>query len=386
MDAPSLPIRDAMSLREMVAIAFRHRRKMLGALAVPPALALAAVLLLPPKYRAQSDLLVKTGREYLAQADGDAGLTAPTSTKQEGINSEISLLTSRAVVEATIAAVGIDVLYPGLAEDPPWFASPLDTAVEKFSRDLSAEPVKLSNIIAVSFDAGTPEKAKLVLNRLVGIYIDKHTQVFSGGRSDSYGEALARGEAETLRLERQRTRIKLDAGIYDIGTQRAALISQRVAAEAHLQDTVNAQAMLHRPAGLPEAAAAQHGGHHPVHRDRPQRGGGPCPADRGGPAHGGGGDDGALCPGQPGPATCPQPDRGAGPSGGRWRPRQRDHPALPVDAADALRDRAGGGAAGPPGGGTGSLRGPGDEPGSANCTGSNRPTWSCAPPRRGSTR
>ncbi len=260
MDAPSFPIRDAMSLREMVAIAFRHRRKMLGALAVPPALALAAVLLLPPKYRAQSDLLVKTGREYLAQADGDAGLTAPTSTKQEGINSEISLLTSRAVVEATIAAVGIDVLYPGLAEDPPWFASPLDTAVEKFSRDLSAEPVKLSNIIAVSFDAGTPEKAKLVLNRLVGIYIDKHTQVFSGGRSDSYGEALARGEAETLRLERQRTRIKLDAGIYDIGTQRAALISQRVAAEAHLQDTVNAQAMLHGRLGylkqqLPNTAA-----------------------------------------------------------------------------------------------------------------------------------
>ncbi len=45
--------------------------------------------MLPPKYRAQSDLLVKTGREYLAQADGETGLTAPTSTKQEGINSEM---------------------------------------------------------------------------------------------------------------------------------------------------------------------------------------------------------------------------------------------------------------------------------------------------------
>ncbi len=242
---PARTPRDTMSLREMVAIALRHRRKLLAALVLPPALALAAVLLLPPKYRAQSDLLVKTGREYLAQADGDAGLTAPTSTKQEGINSEISLLTSRAVVEATIAAIGMDVLYPGLAEAPPWFESPLDAAVDKFSRDLSAEPVKLSNIIAVSFDAATPEKARMVLDRLVGIYIDKHTQVFSGGRSDSYAEALTRGTAETLRLEQQRTRLKLDGGIYDIGTQRAALISQRVAAEAHLQDVVNAQAMLH---------------------------------------------------------------------------------------------------------------------------------------------
>ncbi len=245
MDAEALPRRDTMSLREMVAIGFRHRRKVLMALLVPPVLAVIAILLLPPKYRAQSDLLVKTGREYLAQSDGDAGLTAPTSTKQEGINSEISLLTGRAVVEATIAAIGVDVLYPGLRDDPPWFDSKLDAAVDKFSRDLAAEPVKLSNIIAVSFDAATPEKARMVLDRLVGIYIDKHTQVFSAGRSDSYADALARGTAELARLEQARTRIKLDGGIYDISAQRAALISQRVAAEAHLQDGVNTQAMLH---------------------------------------------------------------------------------------------------------------------------------------------
>ena len=234
-----------ISLRELAAIGFRHRRKVLAALLLPPMLAVAALLVLPPKYRAQTDLMVKTGREYLAQSDGDAGLTAPASTKQEGINSEISLLTGRAVAEATIQAVGLDVLYPGLRQDPPWFDSVLDAAVEKFSKDLGAEPVKLSNIIAVSFDAASPGKAKMVLDRLVGIYIDKHTEVFAGGRSDSYADAIARDLAETGRLEQQRTRIKLDSGIYDIAAQRSALISQRVAAEAHLQDVVNTQAMLH---------------------------------------------------------------------------------------------------------------------------------------------
>ncbi len=128
-------------------------------------LAVALLLVLPPKYRAQSDLLVKTGREYLAQADGEPGLTAPTSTKQEGINSEITLLTGRAVVEETIRSIGIETLYPGLAESPPWFESVLDAAVDKFSKDMAAEPVKLSNVIAVSFDAATPAKAKMVLDR-----------------------------------------------------------------------------------------------------------------------------------------------------------------------------------------------------------------------------
>lgn len=240
MDTAPSPV----SLREMMAVAFRHRRTVLAAFLLPPMLAVAALLLLPPKYRAQSDLMVKTGREYMAQTEGDTGLTAPSTTKQEGINSEISLLTSRAVVEATIRAIGMDVLYPGLAEDPPWFETPLDAAVDKFSKDLTAEPVKLSNVVAVSFDAGSPSRAAMVLDRLIGIYIDKHTAVFAAGRSPSYADALARGNAEAERLERLRTRLKVDGGIYDIAAQRTALISQHVAAEAHLQDVVNSQAML----------------------------------------------------------------------------------------------------------------------------------------------
>ena len=248
IDAPT-----PVSLREMLAVAFSHRGKILAAFLLPPLLAVAALLVLPPKYRAQSDLMVKTGREYMAQTEGDTGLTAPATTKQEGINSEISLLTGRAVVEETIRAIGMEVLYPGLAEDPPWFESPLDAAVDKFSKDLTAEPVKLSNVIAVSFDGASPAKARMVLDRLIGLYIDKHTEVFAAGRSDSYADALARGTAEAERLEQSRTRIKIEGGIYDIAAQRAALIGQRVAAEAHLQEVVNTQAMLRGRLGYLQA-------------------------------------------------------------------------------------------------------------------------------------
>ncbi len=243
-DRPFVAFRPALGAREMAGLAFRQRRKMLAALLLPPALAVALLLVLPPSYRAQSDLLVKTGREYLAQADGESGLTAPTSTKQEGIQSEIALLTGRAVVDATIRSIGLETLYPKLVADPPWFRSLDDAAVYKFSKDLAVEPIKLSNVVAVSFNAASPALAKQVLDRLIAIYIDKHAQVFSAGRSDSYAEAIGRDAAEAQALERQRTRIKLDGGIYDIGAQRAALISQRVAAQAHGQDAADQQATL----------------------------------------------------------------------------------------------------------------------------------------------
>ena len=243
-DRPFVALRPAPGAREMVALAFRQRRKMLAALLLAPALATALLLALPPSYRAQSDLLVKTGREYLAQADGDSGLTAPSSTKQEGIQSEIALLTGRAVVDATIRSIGLEKLYPKLASDPPWFRSLDDAAVYKFSKNLSVEPIKLSNVIAVSFNASSPALAKQVLDRLIATYIDKHAQVFSAGRTDSYAEAIARDAAEAQALEQQRTRIKLEGGIYDIAAQRAALISQRVAAQAHGQDAADQQATL----------------------------------------------------------------------------------------------------------------------------------------------
>ncbi len=233
-----------MSLREITAILFRQRTKALIALLLPPVAAVVLLLVLPPRYQADSDILVKTGREYLAETGGDAGLTAPTSTKQEGINSEIELLTSRTVVVATIQAIEVSKLYPKLVADPPWFGTLSDAAVKRFNRDLTVEPVKLSNIIHVSFDASSPAQAQRVLDRLIAIYIDKHTEVFAARRSDSYADAIQRDLAEIAGLERERTRIKLAGGIYDIATQRSALIAQRVAAQTHLQMAVDTMATL----------------------------------------------------------------------------------------------------------------------------------------------
>jgi succinoglycan biosynthesis transport protein ExoP len=243
-----------MTVREMVVLGLRRRRLALIAFAVPPLAVAALLLVLPPQFRAQSDILVKTGREYMADVAGDNGLTAPTSTKQEGINSEIALLTSRTVVEATIRAIGITTLYPKLAADPPWFKSVEDAAVDRFRRDLTVEPIKLSNIIATNFTASSPALAERVLDRLIAIYIDKHTEIFASARTESYADAIQRTLAEVRRLEQERVRVKLAGGLYDTALQRAALITQRVAAQAHLQELENTAATLRQRLTTLEAA------------------------------------------------------------------------------------------------------------------------------------
>ena len=231
--------------REMLAIAFKHRLMIAAALLLPPLAALALLILLPKTYRAQSDIMVKTGREYMAQADGEsAGFTAPTSTKQEGINSEIALLTSRAVAEATIDKIGLGQLYPDIVANPPAAGSVLDAAVRQFGRDLIVEPVKLSNVIATSFDSRSPAEARRVLDAAIQAYIDKHTQVFAGRRAAGYRDSIEQAMGEVRALEATRSRLKLDNGIYDIAAQRRAIIAQRVDEETRLQDANTRQAQL----------------------------------------------------------------------------------------------------------------------------------------------
>jgi len=234
----------AIRLPEMATVAFRHRWKILAALLLPPLLAATLLIVLPKVYRAQSDILVKTGREYLAQTEGEGAMTAPSSTKQEEINSEITMLTGRAVAEATINAIGLSTLYPEIADDPPSNESPMDAAVERFAKDLSAEPVKMSTVIGVTFDAPSPELAKRVLDQVIALYISKHTEVFSASRAESYQDSIRTALDQIQQLEQRRSSLKLESGIYDIAAQRQAIITQRVDAETRLQDALNRQAKL----------------------------------------------------------------------------------------------------------------------------------------------
>jgi len=55
-----------MSLREVLAIGFRKKWTVLAAFLLPVLLAITALFVLTPIYRAETAVVVKTGREYLA--------------------------------------------------------------------------------------------------------------------------------------------------------------------------------------------------------------------------------------------------------------------------------------------------------------------------------
>jgi uncharacterized protein involved in exopolysaccharide biosynthesis len=236
--APSAP------MKEMAAVIFSMKKTLLAMLIIPPLLAVTLVFVLPPTYRAETQLMTKTGHEYLPDAVGDSSMQAPTATKQEAINSEIELLNSRAMAEEVINTVGLKNLYPDLIDNPPWFGTVMDAAIKKFQKSISVEPVKLSNIITVTYDGDDPASASKILDTFIRIYLAKHTQIFATGRKEGYEEVIGRDMAELNRLEQEKARIKLNNQIYDITPQRAALIQQRVDTQTRLQEAIDQKASL----------------------------------------------------------------------------------------------------------------------------------------------
>jgi len=228
-----------VTMPEVLAIAFRHRKKILLAFLVPLSLAVAALFVLPPVYRAGTSLIVKTGREYMAGVQGETSTSAPTSTKQEEVNSEIAIMTNRAVFEEVINKIGLKNLYPSIVESPPWNGTEMDAAVVKFGKNLNVSAVKLSNVIDVSFDNTDPGLATRALNTLIATFQAKHAQVYVGNRARAYEEGMRQDLADLDALQKQREQIKLDNHVFDIDQQRAAYISQLVDAQNHLQDLTN---------------------------------------------------------------------------------------------------------------------------------------------------
>ena len=185
----------AGTLRDFLAILFKHKTKILVIFVSIVAVVTVVSFLLPPTYEAKSRVLVKFGREYLYSPEvGDKGqsISFGQEQNQESIlNSETEILTSRDLADRVIGSIGVEKLYPDLiGKTYSNGVTPKDVAIIQFGKKLSVEGVKKSNVIDVSFQHKDPHLAAQVVNLLVDYFKDKHLQAYSGLKSSFLEEQL----------------------------------------------------------------------------------------------------------------------------------------------------------------------------------------------------
>ena len=196
--------------RDFLTILFKHRSKVS---VIFLAAVLAAILwsfLIPPAYEAKSILMVKIGKE----------------STEEVVNSEIRILSSRALIEKALATLKVETVYPDLARTPPSGMTPLQAAVPAFGKNLTVEGVRKSNVIEVSFRHKDPRVAARAVNLLVDDYKEKHLQVFSDPQSSFLEQQLAEYEQKLKQSESRMEAFKRENRIFSPEEQRSLLLKQ----------------------------------------------------------------------------------------------------------------------------------------------------------------
>jgi uncharacterized protein involved in exopolysaccharide biosynthesis len=161
---------------DFLTLLWRERWLMIGVFVLLFALGGAAAFTMKKEFAAHSSILVRLGQEYVYEPDmGDAARGAISTTDQI-VQSEIQILQSAALHRRVIEALGVTRVFPTLA--PKWDAAStadrekiLSEAVEGFGRNLGVGSTPDTPVVRLSYKDTEPQRAALVLNRLIDEYL-----------------------------------------------------------------------------------------------------------------------------------------------------------------------------------------------------------------------
>ena len=238
-NAPIIQDPQGGSLRDFLAILFKRKAAILTIFLATVVTVAVGSFLMPPTYEAQSSLLVKFGREFIYRAE--VGDKAPmiSFNQEEAINSEINILTSRDSIERVIKTIGLKNIYPELAKDPPARMRPLEAAVIGFQKKLTAEGIKKSSVIEVSFQHQDPKVVARAVNLVVDFFKEKHLAVHSGTESTFLESQTDLYDQELKNSENRLEAFKQKNRVYSLDEQRSLLLRQRTELDTSLKSTQN---------------------------------------------------------------------------------------------------------------------------------------------------
>ena len=204
------------TLRDLLAVAFRHRRLVVISFLGIFLGALLSALVLPKQYEAQMKILVKGERaDPVVIPQSNAQPRFSLTVTEEELNSEVELLKSRDLLEKVVIACGLHVpkknslwasLVPTVEARGSASAAGADKAVPRavraMEKKLNVEPLKKTAMIAVTYESSDPELAARVLTTLSNLYLEKHVAVhrspgafeFFRHATEQYREGLSAAE------------------------------------------------------------------------------------------------------------------------------------------------------------------------------------------------
>jgi uncharacterized protein involved in exopolysaccharide biosynthesis len=167
------------TLRDLLAIGFRHKRAFLLSFVGILLGTLAAILVLPSTYDSTAQVVVKRERvDPLVTPEKNDSTQIVSEVTEEEMNSEAQLVLSEDVLRKAVVDSGLDKhkgflsSLLGETEDQK-----IAKAVDKMRGNLKVEPIKKTNVVQITYSAHNSKLAAKVLNNVISAYFEKHVAV-----------------------------------------------------------------------------------------------------------------------------------------------------------------------------------------------------------------
>jgi uncharacterized protein involved in exopolysaccharide biosynthesis len=213
----------SVTMRDVLSVIFRQRRAFALCFG---AIFLSALLYgwLAPSYQAKMKFLVRKGRfdPLITSAPTPSPAFERGDISEEDLNSEVALLHDEDVLRTVVKTTGL--------AEPKGFIAKLrndtddvriERAVRRLSRQLQAEPVRKTNLIAVSYASADPLQSERVLRSLSTAYLERHLQLRRPlGELKFFDQQVAQSKTSLDEAERRLTEFIRSHGVISPSLER----------------------------------------------------------------------------------------------------------------------------------------------------------------------
>jgi polysaccharide biosynthesis protein PslE len=199
----------SVTKRDICRLLFRHKKKVVFCFSLCICAAVAIILFWPRKYRSESKLLVRLGRETVTlDPTATTGQVMSVSVSREAeVSSVLEMLRSRVMIEKLVDDLGTEaILSPTAATAAPnakdakapiarfnlrsWInldpISEREKAINNVAQCLDSTIEKKSDVITISGIADSPQLAQEIVSKFVHIYLGEHARLHRTAGSEAF--------------------------------------------------------------------------------------------------------------------------------------------------------------------------------------------------------
>jgi uncharacterized protein involved in exopolysaccharide biosynthesis len=249
------------TLRDIAAVLFRRKRVVAAAFFAILAL-VAGYAWTMPRYQAHMKVLLRHGRldPFVTPEQNALPFAVRVEISEEEVNSEVELLRDQNLLGRVVAETGLQreglLSRMGVIHDSDEMRRA--RGVRELAGRLRVDPIRKSNLIAISYTAADPTQAARVLESLTQAYLEKHTAVHRSSEESPFfvqqanrsRDRLAQAEDRLLDFSSQRGVVSA-AMERDLALQGAAELEN-----AHRQVLVSVEETSKRIAALKAARSS----------------------------------------------------------------------------------------------------------------------------------